>query len=100
MEERIYRLRCVEAWSMVIHWSGYSLSTLLRQVEPTSKAKYVEFITAVPPGNMPGLNDRIIDWPYTEGMTIDEARHTLTMLVFGWRQEERRAGKGRGRTFN
>src|SRR3546814_12707055 len=90
MEERIYRLRCVEAWSMVIPWSGYSLSTLLRQVEPTSKAKYVEFITAVQPGNMPGLNDRIIDWHYTEGLRIDEAMHPMTMLV---RSEERRVGK-------
>ncbi|MFW7343839.1 protein-methionine-sulfoxide reductase catalytic subunit MsrP [Pollutimonas sp. H1-120] len=83
IEERVYRLRCVEAWSMVIPWNGYSLSTLLRKVEPTSKAKYVEFITAVQPGNMPGLNDRIIDWPYTEGLRIDEAMHPLTMLVFG-----------------
>ncbi len=83
MEERVYRLRCVEAWSMVIPWSGYSLSTLLRQVEPTSKAKYVEFITATQPANMPGLDDRIIDWPYTEGLRIDEAMHPLTMLVFG-----------------
>src|SRR5690606_37731324 len=83
IEERIYRLRCVEAWSMVIPWSGYSLATLLRQVEPTSKAKYVEFVSATQPGNMPGLNDRIIDWPYTEGLRIDEAMHPLTMLVFG-----------------
>jgi sulfoxide reductase catalytic subunit YedY len=83
MEERIYRLRCVEAWSMVIPWSGYSLSSLLKQVEPTSKAKYVEFVTVVQPDNMPGLNDRIIDWPYVEGLRIDEAMHPLTMLVFG-----------------
>lgn len=83
IEERIYRLRCVEAWSMVIPWSGYSLATLLKQVEPTSKAKYVEFITTVQPGNMPGLNDRIIDWPYVEGLRMDEAMHPLTMLVFG-----------------
>lgn len=83
IEERLYRLRCVEAWSMVIPWNGYSLATLLRQVEPTSKAKYVEFISAVQPANMPGLNDRIIDWPYTEGLRIDEAMHPLTMLVFG-----------------
>lgn len=83
MEERIYRLRCVEAWSMVIPWSGYSLATLLKQVEPTSKAKYVEFVTVVQPDNMPGLNDRIIDWPYVEGLRIDEAMHPLTMLVFG-----------------
>lgn len=68
---------------MVIPWNGYSLATLLRQVEPTSKAKYVEFISAVQPANMPGLNDRIIDWPYTEGLRIDEAMHPLTMLVFG-----------------
>ena len=83
MEERIYRLRCVEAWSMVIPWSGYSLSHLLKQVEPTSKAKYVEFVTAVQPDNMPGLRSRIIDWPYVEGLRIDEAMHPLTMLVFG-----------------
>ncbi|PLC53839.1 protein-methionine-sulfoxide reductase catalytic subunit MsrP [Pollutimonas nitritireducens] len=83
IEERIYRLRCVEAWSMVIPWSGYSLSTLLKQVEPTSKAKYVEFVTVVQPEAMPGLNDRIIEWPYVEGLRIDEAMHPLTMLVFG-----------------
>lgn len=83
MEERIYRLRCVEAWSMVIPWSGYSLATLLKQVEPTSKAKYVEFTTAVQPKAMRGLKDRIIDWPYTEALRIDEAMHPLTMLVFG-----------------
>ncbi|SHI28362.1 sulfoxide reductase catalytic subunit YedY [Pollutimonas bauzanensis] len=83
LEERIYRLRCVEAWSMVIPWTGYSLAALLKQVEPTSKAKYVEFVTVVQPGNMPGLGDRIIDWPYVEGLRIDEAMHPLTMLVFG-----------------
>ncbi len=83
IEERVYRLRCVEAWSMVIPWSGYSLATLLKQVEPTSKAKYVEFVTVVQPGNMPGLNDRMLDWPYLEGLRIDEAMHPLTMLVFG-----------------
>ncbi|TAL86820.1 MAG: protein-methionine-sulfoxide reductase catalytic subunit MsrP [Candidimonas sp.] len=83
MEERVYRLRCVEAWSMVIPWEGYSLSTLLKQVEPTSRAKYIEFVTAVQPGNMPGLADRIIDWPYVEGLRIDEAMNPLTMLVFG-----------------
>lgn len=83
MEERVYRLRCVEAWSMVIPWEGYSLSTLLKQVEPTSRAKYIEFVTAVQPDNMPGLGDRIIDWPYVEGLRIDEAMNPLTMLVFG-----------------
>ncbi|MGB6105949.1 MAG: protein-methionine-sulfoxide reductase catalytic subunit MsrP [Pusillimonas sp.] len=83
IEERIYRLRCVEAWSMVIPWSGYSLSVLLKAVQPTSKAKYVEFTTAVQPDNMPGLRSRIIDWPYVEGLRMDEAMHPLTMLVFG-----------------
>lgn len=83
IEERIYRLRCVEAWSMVIPWSGYSLSTLLRQVRPTSKAKYVQFVSAVQPDNMPGLRSRIIDWPYVEALRIDEAMHPLVMLVFG-----------------
>jgi sulfoxide reductase catalytic subunit YedY len=83
MEERVYRLRCVEAWSMVIPWEGYSLSALLGRVQPTSKAKYVQFISAVQPGRMPGLNDRIIPWPYREGLRMDEALHPLTMLVFG-----------------
>jgi len=83
MEERVYRLRCVEAWSMVIPWNGYSLSTLLKAVEPTSKARYVEFVSAVQPENMPGLSDDIIDWPYVEGLRLDEAMHPLTMLVFG-----------------
>lgn len=68
---------------MVIPWSGYSLATLLKQVEPTSKAKYVEFVTAVQPDNMPALDDRILDWPYVEALRIDEAMHPLTMLVFG-----------------
>ena len=83
LEERVYRMRCVEAWSMIIPWEGYSLATLLKQVEPTSKAKYVEFVTAVQPEHMPGLKDRIIDWPYVEGLRIDEAMHPLTFLVFG-----------------
>lgn len=83
MEERIYRLRCVEAWSMVIPWSGYSLSTLLKAVEPTSKAKFVEFTTVVQKENMPGVSSRIIDWPYIEGLRMDEAMHPLAMLVFG-----------------
>ncbi len=83
LEERIYRMRCVEAWSMVIPWIGYPLSALLAQVKPTSKAKYVQFITAMQPDAMPGLNQRIIDWPYSEGLRIDEAVHPLTLLVFG-----------------
>ncbi|TEA77194.1 protein-methionine-sulfoxide reductase catalytic subunit MsrP [Allopusillimonas ginsengisoli] len=83
IEERVYRLRCVEAWSMVIPWSGYSLSTLLKQVQPTSKAKYVQFVSATQPDNMPGLRSRIIDWPYVEALRMDEAMHPLVMLVFG-----------------
>lgn len=83
MEERIYRLRCVEAWSMVIPWIGYSLSALLDQVQPTSKAKFIEFTTAAQPDTMPGLRSRIIDWPYVEALRLDEAMHPLTMLVFG-----------------
>lgn len=83
LEERIYRLRCVEAWSMVIPWSGYSLATLLKQVEPTSKAKYVQFVTVLQQDNMPGVRDRILDWPYVEALRMDEAMHPLTMVVVG-----------------
>lgn len=83
MEERIYRLRCVEAWSMVIPWMGYSLSALLKRVAPTSKARFVEFETVVQRENMPGLSERVLDWPYVEALRIDEAMHPLTMLVFG-----------------
>lgn len=83
MEERVYRLRCVEGWSMVIPWIGYSLSALLKQVEPTGNAKYVEFVTAVQRENMPGVRAAILDWPYIEGLRIDEAMHPLAMLVFG-----------------
>lgn len=83
MEERVYRLRCVEGWSMVIPWVGYSLSEVLKQVEPNSRAKYVEFVSAVQPENMPGTHTRIIDWPYVEGLRIDEAMHPLSLLVFG-----------------
>lgn len=83
LEERIYRLRCVEAWSMVIPWEGYSLAALLKQVEPTSKAKFVEFVTDVQPGNMRALDDHILDWPYVEALRLDEAMHPLTLLTFG-----------------
>lgn len=83
MEERIYRLRCVEAWSMVIPWMGYSLSALLRKVEPTGNAKYVEFFTDMQPEAMPGVRSRILRWPYRESLRIDEAMHPLTMLVYG-----------------
>jgi len=83
MEERIYRLRCVEAWSMVIPWAGYPLAALLKAVEPTANAKYVQFETALQRGNMPGVRYPVIDWPYVEGLRMDEAMHPLTLLVFG-----------------
>ena len=82
-EERIYRLRCVEGWSMVIPWIGYSLSKLLAQVEPLGSAKYVEFVTLADDKQMPGLKSRVLDWPYTEGLRLDEAMHPLTLLAFG-----------------
>ncbi len=83
LEDRVYRLRCVEAWSMVIPWQGYPLSALLKRVRPTSKAKFVEFVTVEQPKNMPGLKDRILDWPYVEALRIDEAMNPLTLLTFG-----------------
>lgn len=83
LEERIYRLRCVEGWSMVIPWLGYPLATLLKQVEPLGSAKYVEFISAVQPDTMPGVNRQILDWPYTEGLRLDEAMHPLSLLALG-----------------
>jgi sulfoxide reductase catalytic subunit YedY len=83
LEERIYRLRCVEGWSMVIPWVGYSLSNLLKQVEPTANAKYVEFITLADRKQMPGLRSPVLDWPYVEGLRMDEAMHPLTLLGVG-----------------
>jgi sulfoxide reductase catalytic subunit YedY len=83
LEERIYRLRCVEGWSMVIPWLGFPLDTLLKQVEPLGSAKYVEFLTAVQPDTMPGVKSRVLEWPYVEGLRLDEARHPLTLLVLG-----------------
>jgi sulfoxide reductase catalytic subunit YedY len=82
-EERIYRLRCVEGWSMVIPWVGYSLSALIRKVEPLGSAKYVEFVTLADPKVMPGVRSRVLAWPYVEGLRLDEALHPLTMLAFG-----------------
>lgn len=82
-EERIYRLRCVEGWSMVIPWVGYSLSELLKKVQPLSSAKYVEFVTLADKAQMPGLRSGVLDWPYTEGLRLDEAMHPLTLLAFG-----------------
>jgi len=83
MEERIYRLRCVEGWSMVIPWVGYSLAELIRRVEPLGSAKYVEFISQADPKTMPGVGSRVLDWPYAEGLRLDEAQHPLTLLAFG-----------------
>ncbi len=83
MEERIYRLRCVEGWSMVIPWLGWSLAELVRRVEPTGNAKFVEFVTLADPRQMPGLRSRVLEWPYVEGLRLDEAMHPLTMLAFG-----------------
>jgi len=83
MEERIYRLRCVEGWSMVIPWVGYSLSTLIQRAAPTSRAKYVEFISLADEKQMPGVRSGVLDWPYVEGLRIDEAMHPLTMMAFG-----------------
>jgi sulfoxide reductase catalytic subunit YedY len=83
MEERIYRLRCVEGWSMVIPWVGYSLANLIKQVEPLGSAKYVEFVTLVDPKTMPYVGSRVLDWPYVEALRLDEALHPLTLLAFG-----------------
>lgn len=82
-EERIYRLRCVEGWSMVIPWVGYSLAELIKKVEPQSGAKFVEFVTLADPKTMPFVGSRVLDWPYTEGLRMDEAMHPLTLLAFG-----------------
>ena len=82
-EERIYRLRCVEAWSMVIPWNGFPLAKLLREVEPTSQAKYVAFTTLYDPKQMPGQKSSFYTWPYTEGLRLDEAMHDLTLLATG-----------------
>ena len=83
MEERIYRLRCVEGWSMVIPWVGYSLAELLKRVEPLGSAKYVEFVTLADPKIMPYVGSRVLDWPYVEGLRLDEAMHPLTLLTYG-----------------
>ncbi len=85
LEERIYRLRCVEAWSMVIPWVGFPLADLIKQFEPTAKAQYVEFETIVQPETMPGINSRfaIVDWPYREGLRMDEAMNPLAFMAVG-----------------
>jgi sulfoxide reductase catalytic subunit YedY len=82
-EQRIYRMRCVEAWSMVVPWNGFSLSELLYRVEPLSSAKYVAFQTLLDPKRMPNQSESILNWPYVEGLRMDEAMHPLTILVNG-----------------
>jgi sulfoxide reductase catalytic subunit YedY len=82
-EERIYRLRCVEAWSMVIPWIGLPLAPILKQVEPTSRGKFVEFTTLYDPKQMPGQRHGVLDWPYVEGLRLDEAMNPLTILAVG-----------------
>jgi len=82
-EERIYRLRCVEGWSMVIPWLGFPLADLLKRFEPTSKAKYVRFETLHDPEQMPGQRHNVLDWPYTEGLRMDEAMHPLSFMATG-----------------
>ncbi len=83
LEERVYRLRCVEAWSMVIPWVGFPLGALLKRFEPTSKARYVAFKTVMRPDEMPGQRFPVLDWPYVEGLRIDEAMHPLALLAVG-----------------
>jgi sulfoxide reductase catalytic subunit YedY len=83
LEERVYRLRCVEGWSMVIPWVGFPLGPLLKQLEPTSRAKYVAFTTLQAPDQMPGQRLPVLGWPYLEGLRMDEAMHPLTILAVG-----------------
>jgi sulfoxide reductase catalytic subunit YedY len=83
LEERADRRRCVEGWSMVIPWIGYSLSNLIKKVEPTGNAKFIEFVTLADPKQMPGVNSRVLNWPYVEGLRMDEAMHPLTLLTVG-----------------
>jgi sulfoxide reductase catalytic subunit YedY len=83
LQQRIYRLRCVEGWSMVIPWLGVPLADLLKKYEPTSKAKYVAFETLYRPSEMPGQRRAVLDWPYREGLRIDEAMHPLTIMAVG-----------------
>ena len=83
LEERIYRLRCVEAWSMVIPWVGFPLSSLVKLAEPTGNAKYIQFVTLLDPKRMPGQKFPVLEWPYVEGLRMDEAMHPLTILSVG-----------------
>ncbi len=88
LQERIYRFRCVEGWSMVIPWIGFPLGEMIKQFKPTSKAKYVQFTTIYNPSVMPGQRVKTLDWPYTEGLRIDEAMHPLTILATGMYDDE------------
>ena len=83
LEQRVYRMRCVEAWSMVIPWLGFQLSDLIKRLEPTGNAKYVQFTTLLDPKQMPGEQVPILDWPYVEGLRLDEAMQPLTLMVAG-----------------
>jgi methionine sulfoxide reductase catalytic subunit len=83
LEERVYRLRCVEGWSMVIPWVGYSLANLIKKVEPNGNAKYIEFISLADKKQMPGIGSPVLEWPYVEGLRLDEANHPLALLTFG-----------------
>jgi len=83
LEQRVYRMRCVEGWSMVIPWNGFPLRDFIARVQPTSQARYVEFTTLFDPTQMPGQRTNVLDWPYTEGLRLDEAMHPLTLLVTG-----------------
>ncbi len=83
LEERVYRMRCVEAWSMVIPWIGFELSHLIKAVEPTNNAKYIQFVTLFDPEQMPGQRREILDWPYVEGLRMDEAMNPLTIMGVG-----------------
>jgi sulfoxide reductase catalytic subunit YedY len=83
LEERIYRFRCVEAWSMVVPWLGFPLADLIKRFKPTSKARYVQFTTLYDPKQMPGQRYEILNWPYVEGLRMDEAMHPLAMMVTG-----------------
>jgi sulfoxide reductase catalytic subunit YedY len=83
LEERIYRMRCVEAWSMIVPWVGFPLSDLIKRFKPTSKAKYIEFKTLMDPKQMPGERGTVLDWPYTEGLRIDEAMNPLAFMTVG-----------------
>jgi sulfoxide reductase catalytic subunit YedY len=87
-EERIYRHRCVEGWSIVVPWVGFSLSELIKRVNPTSKAKFVEFTTILDPSQMPGQRRAVLQWPYVEGLRMDEAMHPLALLCFGMYGED------------